>query len=109
MARGAAGVPLAQFTTLGLGGPAGRFVAAAAEAELMAQVRSADEQGEPLLVLGGGSNLVIADEGFPGTVVRVATRGVRQASDGDGDQVRLTVAAGEDWDTVVAQTVADGL
>jgi len=107
MARGAAGVALAQFTTLGLGGPAGRFVAAAAEAELVAQVRSADEQGEPLLVLGGGSNLVIADEGFSGTVIRVATRGVRHEA--QEPAVRLTVAAGEDWDTVVAQTVADGL
>ena len=107
MARTAAGVPLARFTTLGLGGPAGRFAEAATDADLVAQVRSADEQREPLLVLGGGSNLVIADEGFPGTVVRVATRGVgHQAQE---HAVRLTVAAGEDWDTVVAQTAADGL
>jgi UDP-N-acetylmuramate dehydrogenase len=60
-----------------------------------------------LLVLGGGSNLVVADEGFPGTVVHVATRGIRHEP--DGDRVLLTVAAGEDWDTVVAGTVADGL
>jgi UDP-N-acetylmuramate dehydrogenase len=107
MARTAAGVPLAAFTTLGLGGPAGRFAEAATEAELVAEVRSADERGEPLLVLGGGSNLVIADDGFPGTVVRVATRGVRHEV--REHTVLLTVAAGEDWDTVVAQSVGDGL
>ncbi len=108
MARSAAHGPLADFTTLGLGGPARRFAEAATDAELIAQVRSADEQGEPLLVLGGGSNLVIADEGFPGTVVRVATRGVDREVR-DAGTVRLTVAAGEDWDTVVARAAADGL
>jgi UDP-N-acetylmuramate dehydrogenase len=108
MARSADEVPLARFTTLRLGGPARRFAEAASEAELVAQVRSADERGEPLLVLGGGSNLVIADEGFPGTVVRVATRGIRREPDG-ADAVRLTVAAGEDWDTVVTQVAAEGL
>src|SRR5579859_5171428 len=106
MARAANEVPLARYTTLGLGGPARRFAEAAAEADLVAQVRSADEQGEPLLVLGGGSNLVVADDGFPGTVVHVATRGIRREPDGDA-AVRLTVAAGEDWDTVVAQAAAD--
>jgi UDP-N-acetylenolpyruvoylglucosamine reductase len=108
MARSVEGVPLAALTTLGLGGPAGRLVDAATEAELVALVRSADERDEPLLVLGGGSNLVIADEGFPGTVVRVATRGVRGEAQGSG-AVRLTVAAGEDWDTVVTRAVGDSL
>ena len=108
MARLAEDVSLARFTTLGLGGPARRFAQAATEAELLAEVRSADEQGEPLLVLGSGSNLVIADDGFPGTVVRVATRGIRREPDG-ADAVRLTVAAGEDWDTVVTQVAAEGL
>jgi UDP-N-acetylmuramate dehydrogenase len=100
-------VPLAGYTTLRLGGPAERFAEAADDVELTAQVWAADERGEPLLVLGGGSNLVIAGEGFPGTVVHVATRGIRHEP--DGDHVLLTVAAGEDWDTVVAGTVADGL
>jgi UDP-N-acetylmuramate dehydrogenase len=71
-------------------------------------VRAADEHGEPLLVLGGGSNLVIADEGFPGTVVRVTTRGFDITGDADG-QTSLTVAAGESWDEVVARCVAEGL
>jgi UDP-N-acetylmuramate dehydrogenase len=98
---------LADYTTLRLGGPAGCFVAAATAAELVQQVRTADRAGEPVLVLGGGSNLVVADEGFPGTVVRVASRGVRAVR--DGDEVELTVAAGEDWDALVQRCVADGL
>ena len=107
MTRAATEVPLAAFTTLGLGGPARRFVEVTTEADLVESVRSADEQGEPLLVLGGGSNLVIADEGFPGTVVRVATEGVRREA--GADSVQLTVAAGENWDTVVTQAAGDGL
>ena len=103
----AAQVLLAEHTTLRLGGPARRFAEAPDDAELIAQVRAADERGEPLLVLGGGSNLVVADEGFPGTVVRVATRGIRHEL--DGRPVLLTVASGEDWDRVVAGAVADGL
>jgi UDP-N-acetylmuramate dehydrogenase len=111
---------LADYTTLRLGGPARRLVEAATEAETVAEVRAADERGEPLLVLGGGSNLVVADEGFPGTVVHVATRGVHHriaghgaggsGSEGNGeDPVELTVAAGEDWDAVVAGCVGEGL
>ena len=100
-------VALAGHTTLRLGGPARHFAEAPDDVELIAQVWAADERGEPLLVLGGGSNLAVADEGFPGTVVHVATRGIRHEP--DGDRVLLTVAAGEDWDTVVAGTVADGL
>jgi UDP-N-acetylmuramate dehydrogenase len=98
---------LAGHTTLRLGGPARRFAEALDDAELIAQVRAADERGEPLLVLGGGSNLVVADEGFPGAVVRVGTRSI--SHEPDGESVLLTVAAGEDWDRVVAGTVADGL
>jgi UDP-N-acetylmuramate dehydrogenase len=96
-------VNLADHTTIGLGGPAGRFVRAATETELIEAIRAADDSGEPVLVLGGGSNLVVADEGFPGTVVQVATRGFRQA------EGLVTVAAGESWDAVVARTVARGL
>ena len=102
-------VLLAGLTTLGVGGPARRFVRAGTEAELIAAVRDADQRAEPLLILGGGSNLVIADAGFPGTVVQVATRGIQQQPGPDADTVRLTVAAGEDWDGVVASCVAAGL
>src|SRR5215831_3337252 len=103
---------LADYTTLRLGGPARRLVEAATEAEIVAEVQAADERGEPLLVLGGGSNLVVADEGFPGTVVRVTTSGIRHRAAGHGagqGPVELTVAAGEDWDAVVAGCVGEGL
>ncbi|HEV3291932.1 MAG TPA: UDP-N-acetylmuramate dehydrogenase [Streptosporangiaceae bacterium] len=95
---------LADYTTLRLGGPARALVTAATDDDLIGQVRAADTAGEPLLVLGGGSNLVVADEGFPGTVVHVATTGIDRAGDAG-----LTVAAGEDWDAVVAGCVDDGL
>ena len=99
---------LADYTTLGLGGPAKVFVPVATEADLIEAVRAADEAGEPVLLIGGGSNLVIADDGFPGTVISIATRGVRYQPDGRG-RVAMTVAAGEDWDDVVAGAVARGL
>src|SRR6202012_5844360 len=92
------------YTTVRLGGPARGFVRAGTEDELIEAVRSADAAGEPLLILGGGSNLVVSAEGFDGTVVQVATRGVSR----DGGPGMLTVAAGEDWDAVVARSVAEG-
>jgi UDP-N-acetylmuramate dehydrogenase len=98
---------LADYTTLGLGGPAGRFVTAGAAEELVAVVRAADAEGVPVLVLGGGSNLVVADDGFQGVVVQVASRGVRLSADGDG--VSMTVEAGEDWDDVVQLGIAESL
>jgi UDP-N-acetylmuramate dehydrogenase len=98
-------VNLADCTTIGLGGPARAFVRAGTEEELIEAVRTADACGEPVLILGGGSNLVVADEGFSGTVVQVATRGFGR----DGEPGLVTVAAGEDWDGVVARTVAEGL
>ncbi len=100
-------VRLAGHTTLRLGGPAARFVEASSDEQVVAEVRAADRTGEPVLVLGGGSNLVVADDGFPGTVVHVATRGVETAA--DGSAVLLTVAAGEDWDALVQRCVLDGL
>jgi UDP-N-acetylmuramate dehydrogenase len=96
---------LADYTTVRLGGPARGFVRAGTEDELIDAVRAADAAGEPVLILGGGSNLVVSDEGFDGTVVQVATRGVSRDTGPGG----LTVAAGEDWDAVVARTVAEGL
>jgi UDP-N-acetylmuramate dehydrogenase len=96
-------VKLADYTTIGLGGPARDFVRAGTTQELLQAVRAADASGEPVLILGGGSNLVVADEGFCGTVVQVATRGINL------DHGLVTVAAGEDWDSVVARSVAEGL
>jgi UDP-N-acetylmuramate dehydrogenase len=94
---------LAPLTTLRLGGPARRLVEARTEAQVVDAVRQADAAGDPVLVLAGGSNVVVADDGFPGTVVHVRTRGVER----DGDDLR--VQAGEPWDPLVARTVAEGL
>jgi UDP-N-acetylmuramate dehydrogenase len=97
-------VRLSELTTLRLGGPAGALVDARTDEELLAAVREADA---PLLLLAGGSNLVVADDGYPGTVVRVLTRGVEER-ERDG-RVDLTAAAGEDWEPFVARCVAEGL
>jgi UDP-N-acetylmuramate dehydrogenase len=103
-------IRLSDYTTLGLGGPAKLFVSASEERVLTAAVRSADAAREPVLIIGGGSNLVIADAGFDGTVLHVNTRGVSYAPARDGaDSVDVTVAAGEDWDDVVAATIAERL
>ena len=101
-------VSLSGYTTLGVGGPAARFVDAGTDDQVIAEVRDADATGEPVLVLGGGSNLVVADEGFPGTVVHVATSGVKIVPGDDGG-VTMAVAAGEDWDRIVERCVAEGL
>ncbi|HET7387858.1 MAG TPA: UDP-N-acetylmuramate dehydrogenase [Nocardioidaceae bacterium] len=98
---------LAELTTLRLGGPAGTLVHARDEGELVGAVRRADESGEPMLLVAGGSNLVVADDGFPGTVVLVETSGVEVDVDDCGGAV-LTVAAGEPWDPLVARAVAEG-
>ena len=102
-----ANVPLAPLTTLRLGGPARRLVTAYDEASVVEVVRSCDDAGEPVLVLGGGSNVVLPDEGFAGTVVRVAVHGL--SVEQDGDSVALTAAAGEEWESFVGLCVADRL
>jgi UDP-N-acetylmuramate dehydrogenase len=99
---------LAPLTTLRLGGPARRLVEAGSAEEVVQAVRAADAADEPLLLMGGGSNVVIADAGWPGTVVRVASTGREVQRRPDGS-VLLIVEAGEDWDDVVAACVADGL
>lgn len=101
-------VPLAPLTTLRVGGPARRMLEATNADEVVAAVREVDAAGEPLLVLAGGSNVVVADAGFAGTVVRVATRGV-EIADGDEDRVEVLVAAGEPWDGIVERCVSEGL
>ena len=98
---------LAAHTTLRLGGPAADWVRAETEEQLVTAVTDADAASRPVLVLGGGSNLVVADEGFAGTVVEVATRGIEPEADLCSGAV-VTVAAGEDWDALVARAVAEG-
>ncbi|MFJ5776623.1 UDP-N-acetylmuramate dehydrogenase [Streptomyces sp. NPDC093094] len=95
--------PLAPLTTFRLGGPATRLVTATTDAEVIDAVREADATGTPLLVIGGGSNLVIGDKGFAGTALRIATRGAKLSG------TRLEVAAGEVWTDTVARTVEAGL
>jgi UDP-N-acetylmuramate dehydrogenase len=98
---------LADLTTLRLGGPAHAFVEATTSDELVAAVQAADLAGEPVLLVAGGSNLVVADEGFAGTVVRIATRGVTVEEDTCGGAF-VKVAAGEVWDDLVALAVDRG-
>jgi UDP-N-acetylmuramate dehydrogenase len=100
-------VPLSGYTTLRLGGPAARLAEARTADDMIAAVRAVDAAAKPLLVLGGGSNLVVCDEGFPGTVLRVATAGISVTE--TGEQVFVTVAAGENWDRFVEWSVAEKL
>lgn len=102
-----ADVSLAEWTTLRLGGPARAFVEAPDRPSLYAAVAEADAAGTPVLVLGGGSNLVVADEGFDGLVVRVASGG-RSVTSGPDGAVEVTLEAGEGWDEFVAHAVAEG-
>nr|WP_145482769.1 MULTISPECIES: UDP-N-acetylmuramate dehydrogenase [Streptomyces] len=95
--------PLAPLTTFRLGGPALRLVTAETDAEVIDAVREADDSGTPLLIVGGGSNLVIGDKGFQGTALRIATRGVELRG------TTLELAAGEVWSDAVARSVEAGL
>ncbi len=100
--------PIAGHTTMRVGGPAARMVVVETPDELVDAVREVDDADEPLLVLGGGSNLVVADDGFEGTVVKVATSGVDVDSTDLCGGANVTVAAGEDWDGFVARAAAEG-
>ncbi|EZP38137.1 UDP-N-acetylmuramate dehydrogenase [Micrococcus luteus] len=119
---------LADHTTTRVGGPARAWVTARTEAEAIEAVRAADAAGEPLFVLGGGSNTLMADAGFPGTVVRLAFEGIHvldgplpgegetppagdgaRSADHEGEAVVVRIAAGHPWDDAVAWTVAHGL
>lgn len=103
-------VRLAELTTLRVGGPAERLVDATTSERLVETVLEAEASGEPWLVLGGGSNVLVADEGVEGVVVRVLSRGVERLADAPGSArpVRLRVQAGEPWDALVAHTVENG-
>ena len=98
---------LADLTTLRVGGPARSVVEATTEADLVAAVRGADATGTPALVVAGGSNLLVGDDGVEGTVVLVRTRGVHVEADTCGG-AWVTVAAGERWDALVERAVAEG-
>jgi UDP-N-acetylenolpyruvoylglucosamine reductase len=101
-------VLLSGLTTMRVGGPAQRLVTVRTTDELVDAIREVDDADEPLLVVAGGSNLVIADEGFAGSVVHVATHGITVESADSRHDVTVRVAAGEVWDDVVARAVAEG-
>jgi len=98
---------LADLTTLRLGGPAGHIVAATAERQLVDAVSIADEAGDPALLVAGGSNLVVADEGVAGTVILVRTRGISVDADACSGAM-VTVQAGENWDDFVVHAISQG-
>jgi len=100
-------VPLAPFTTLGIGGPAKLFIRAETVDEIREALTWTAAQNEPLFILGGGSNVLIADEGFDGVVLQIDLRGMT-VRDEDADAVNVYVAAGERWDDFVAFAVDRG-
>jgi len=99
---------LADYTSLGVGGPARTFIHAKSEEELISAIESADASGEPLLIIGGGSNILIGDNGFEGTVIRVETTGNSYEIDACSGGT-LQVASGVPWDEFVAFTLEKGL
>ena len=96
-------VPLAPLTTFGIGGPARYFIDAVSESGVLDALEFAQAKAASVFVLGGGSNLLVSDSGFPGLVLRIGLKGV--SSESSGDRVLVRAAAGEDWDGVVALCV----
>ncbi|MFB8367927.1 UDP-N-acetylmuramate dehydrogenase [Pseudarthrobacter sp. NPDC055928] len=96
---------LSDLTTAAVGGPAGKFVQARTEAEIIDAVRTADAAGEQVLIIGGGSNLLISDDGFPGTVVRIASEGFTVNAEDSCGGVAVVVQAGHNWDALVEHAV----
>ncbi len=101
-------VRLSELTTLRLGGPAPDLVTVTTAAEIAEVVGTADRAGTGVLVLGGGSNLVVADRGIDTPIVRVGVRGIRVEHGEDGTTADVTVGAGENWDDVVAELTGQG-
>lgn len=99
-------VRLSELTTLRVGGLAGTYIAADSDEDLVRAVSDCDKRGEPVLILSGGSNLLVSDAGFDGTVIHVKTRGIK-ADVSDCAGANITVAAGEGWDAFVAHAVAN--
>lgn len=96
---------LSTLTTAAVGGPAGKYLEARTEAEIIDAVRTADAAGEQVLIIGGGSNLLISDDGFPGTVVRIASEGFAVSAEDSCGGVAVVVQAGHNWDALVEHAV----
>lgn len=99
-------VPLSRHTTIGLGGPARSFIECRSEEEILQVLGQAARSGEKIQVLGGGSNLIFSDEGFPGIVLRIALKGIEWED--DGRYVTARVKAGEWWDEFVQEAIVRG-
>lgn len=97
-------VPLARYSSIGIGGPVDFFLDATSDDDLLDALRWSAQEDKPFLLIGGGSNVLLPDDGFRGLVVRVATRGI-EARAVSGNQIELVVAAGEVWDDVVRHAV----
>jgi UDP-N-acetylmuramate dehydrogenase len=100
-------VPLASLTTFRVGGPARYLAVCRRTADIPSALEFAAARRLPFCVLGGGSNVLVADRGFEGVVVKIETQGVERL-ESDSGEVRLRVAAGEDWDALVARCVDQG-
>src|SRR6266478_5680300 len=99
-------VALAPLTTFKVGGPARYFAEPKSATEVREAIRFATSQNLPLLVLGGGSNVVISDAGWPGLVLKIAVSGIDERSSCDNGKILFEVGAGEDWDRFVARAVS---
>lgn len=97
---------LAPFTTFGIGGPARWFVEAQSEADILEATAWAHERRISVFVLGGGSNVVVADAGFDGLVLHIALKGIEEQDVGD-DRVLIRAAAGEEWNGLVQRAVEE--
>jgi UDP-N-acetylmuramate dehydrogenase len=97
-------IPLAPLTTLKVGGPARYYTEAKSTAEVQQALAFADGRSLPVFILGGGSNLVVSDHGWPGLVLKIAIPGIEESD--DHGKIRFDVGAGEDWDKFVARSVA---
>jgi UDP-N-acetylmuramate dehydrogenase len=98
-------IPLAPLTTLNIGGPARFFVEAKSVAEVKDAVSFARSRDMPLFVLGGGSNLLIADSGWPGLILKIGLEGIEQEAADEGGRVVFSVGAGELWDRFVSRSI----
>ncbi|BCW79600.1 UDP-N-acetylmuramate dehydrogenase [Arthrobacter sp. NicSoilC5] len=96
---------LSSLTTSAVGGPAGKYIEARTEAEIIDAVRSADAAGEQVLIVSGGSNLLVSDDGFPGTVIRIASEGFTVNAEDSCGGVAVVVQAGHNWDRLVEHAV----
>jgi UDP-N-acetylmuramate dehydrogenase len=96
---------LSKYTSLRVGGPATKIVHVSTEAEIIAAIEEAGDT--PILVMGGGTNVLIADKGFDGTVIRISNNSVQAEVDACSGAT-LTIGAGEDWDSFVQTTINSG-